>query len=745
MSFESAVDIEEVQTLNLKSFDLQVPARTLTALTGTSGAGKTALLVHTIWAESRRQHMESEARQSAFVVPPRIGRVNVILPSINLTSVVSTLPPRVTVARFLALDHMVKGLFAKYARLSCGVDGCGIFDAEATRKRLVELDRDLFLGARRTTEGMKAEEVERVVFEGLKSGSKRFLINGQWVELRGEDPNLMQKIPSSQSEVITIFEFLSSKHLDASRFAEAFRVADFLGSNSLEIYIAPDGNERKTIDHSWQHMRAFAEGACALCGSPANASTSASGRLISHRLFGKEEGDLLRAPAEELAKVVDRLVEVDSSDKALLENSVDILVRLGLAELNLSQKLQTISSGERLKLVAAYVELLRLTDTLLLIDEPSRLVHGADFQQILFWSRRMLKEGNTVIFAERVSPWLKEFDRVIELGGPENRNSGELVADLQGGALTLAPPKPRVQASHEAERFLEVDLALGAHAFALPLERLLALVGPTGSGKTRLLNSIRAALASQRRRLPWGRVLYFDEAELNDRSGAGRTLADILGVSESLAKMFSSLPLARRQGLKVSDFRIPLGTSLCESCGGSGVKQRLEGLGEEVCDYCAGRRFAPHILQILFRERNIVELLEVSLARALSEFPSEESLAKILSEALKFGLGEVPLNTKTSALGNALLTRALLARELSKDKKKSLLVLLDQPFAGLDEPDIEAILFLLRQECAAGNTFVYSTHQASAIGLSDYVCVLSRAGAIEFFDRADKFSSNSYV
>jgi excinuclease ABC subunit A len=467
------------------------------------------------------------------------------------------------------------------------------------------------------------------------------------------------------------------------------------------------------------------------------------------------EAQMLDSPVHELLSGLQVSSVLDQIDQNFLVEGLQVLERFGLGKLSLDRTISSLSSGERLKLVAAFTELAKLTDTVFLFDEPGRIIFGQDLQTLLDWSRRMLAAGNTVLISGRAGAWVRQADRVLELGPGTGPSGGEIVRDYAGAEFKTAGGAPPAALSRKAERILKFSvpnvLSLSRRDIEIAENRCTAIVGKSGSGKTQLLEQLKAilpyekGLAGRSSLIPWQNTVMLCGGLAKHRKTADPTLAELTGVLDLFADIFVSLPASRRQGLKKSDFLLSGGTSLCEACAGSGYSRRFEQRGFELCDYCAGKRFAPHILQLSFHEQNIAEVLALSVVRALSEFSSSEEITRILERGVQFGLGQIRLDTRAEELGNASLQRALLSEAIAKKNVRSTLYLLDQPFGGLDQAEVEFLMFQLRRETDSKSTFVFTTHDPTAIAMSDYVIELSERAEINFFGLAEQFSLSDFV
>jgi excinuclease ABC subunit A len=364
---------------------------------------------------------------------------------------------------------------------------------------------------------------------------------------------------------------------------------------------------------------------------------------------------------------------------------------------------------------------------------------------------------------------LHRADRILELGPGAGELGGELVFEgsferlLQAETATGKALRDRRRAGersapHPAGGWLRLEGASLHNVrdldVAFPLGRLTVVTGVSGSGKSTLVRDIlyRAlerqlrGASSARRHLgeaagEWRTLVgaeLLEEAVLVDQSPIGRTprsnpITYIKGYGE-IRRLFAELPESRQRGLSARHFSFNVDGGRCEACKGAG-----EELVEMVfladvampCEVCEGRRFKSEILEVKYRGRNILDVLELTVDEAIRFFIRQDRLGQALWQLQRVGLGYLRLGQPATTLSGGEAQRLKVARELARrSSKKQRIYIMDEPTVGLGLGEIERLLGVLRQLVEAGNTVVLVEHNLDVIAAADWVIDLGpEAGA----------------
>ena len=439
------------------------------------------------------------------------------------------------------------------------------------------------------------------------------------------------------------------------------------------------------------------------------------------KLSSRELADQVNSTFKTLSPQLSHLAETIKHQQAALK-------LLELDYLPLNRPLEELSDGELLKLKIANAVIGKLSQLLFILDEPSRTLHPHDLALVIQACKLLLQHGNTVVVAEKSGAFIKAADNLIA---------------LDKGCISTQAPLP----APEAEPKFELPPSQTENELQIPPRSIVALSGHSGSGKTRLLRSFVLDFKNQKKtkRSPDPRFAAFsstvfvgDEFQLQPNSSRTRpeTLASYTGLLELIAKLFSELSAARRAGLTAKDFSGKAPESRCPECAGKGfLIEELYYLGQtlSICEQCSGSGYTPRVLTVSFSGKSIREVLELTAVQALSLFPNAREIVEVLQRLVKFSLGEMPLGEPLSRISQSEKCRLVLMKVLSEAEKsrapRGLLLLLDQPFTGLDDSELPPIFkelraFLQKTESAA----LIVTHSTAVIGLCDY-SLLSCRGA----------------
>jgi excinuclease ABC subunit A len=443
------------------------------------------------------------------------------------------------------------------------------------------------------------------------------------------------------------------------------------------------------------------------------------------------------------------------ASKILMEirERLHFLNRVGLGYLTLSRPAASLSSGEEQRIKLATQIGSSLSGVLYIFDEPSIGLHPRDCGRLLDSLCRLKEMGNTVIVVEHDEDTMKIADRIVDMGPGAGVKGGHVVSEgslahisadinsLTGaylrGQMSIPVPKHR----RKPRDFIIVK---GAKEFNLksidakiPLGVLTCITGVSGSGKSTLIIEILyKALAKKiysSRDHP-GRhesiqgIEKIDKVIDVDQSPLGRTPrsnpATYSGIFTYVRTLFSQVPDARVRGYRPSRFSFNVSGGRCESCRGDGlVKVSMHFLPDVYvpCEVCRGSRYNKETLNVLYKGKNISDVLNMTVAQALEFFGSVPLLRKKLSTLDSVGLGYMQLGQSATTLSGGEAQRVKLSRELGKKATGKTLYILDEPTTGLHFVDIQKLIDVLSKLVDAGNSVVIIEHNLDIIKSADYI------------------------
>jgi excinuclease ABC subunit A len=426
--------------------------------------------------------------------------------------------------------------------------------------------------------------------------------------------------------------------------------------------------------------------------------------------------------------------------KARLKFMVDV----GLGYLTLDRRSSTLAGGEAQRLRLATQVGSGLVGVCYVLDEPTIGLHKRDNGRLLGILRRLTKIGNTVLVVEHDEDIIKSADHIIDIGPAAGAHGGEVV--VQGSFQTIAncaqsltgeylsgkrrialPVKRR---SYNLRRCIEVKGALENNLknidIKFPLRVFTCVTGISGSGKSTLVSQI--LLRALRRRLYGSRdkpgkhkailgASQIDKVIEIDQSPIGKTPrsnpATYTGVFDLIRKLFSMTREAKIRGYKPGRFSFNVKGGRCEYCKGQGTKKIEMHFLPDVyvtCQSCKGSRYNPETLQVTYKGKNIVDVLNMRIEEALKFFANFPTIVRVLRTLNDVGMGYMQLGQSSTTLSGGEAQRVKLAAELGKAATGHTLYLLDEPTTGLHFADIQNLLNVLQRLTDCGNSVVVIEH-----------------------------------
>jgi len=456
--------------------------------------------------------------------------------------------------------------------------------------------------------------------------------------------------------------------------------------------------------------------------------------------------------------------KAEIADKVIREicSRLKFLNDVGLNYLSLDRSAETLSGGEAQRIRLASQIGSGLTGVMYVLDEPSIGLHQRDNERLIGTLFHLRDIGNSVIVVEHDEEAIRAADHVIDMGPGAGVHGGRVMAQgrpedvaaapdsLTGRylshALRIAVPKRRVRPP--AEEWLRIVGARGNNLkgvdVALPVGLFTCVTGVSGSGKSTLVNdTLYAAVAkhlynSHAEPEPHDSIAgidFFDKVINVDQSPIGRTPrsnpATYTGLFTPIRELFAEVPAARERGYGPGRFSFNVAGGRCEACQGDGVlKVEMHFLPDVYvpCDVCHGRRYNRETLEILYKGKNITEVLNLTVEDAHGYFNAVPNIARKLQTLLDVGLGYIRLGQSATTLSGGEAQRVKLALELSKRDTGRTLYILDEPTTGLHFADIDLLLRVLHALRDAGNTVVVIEHNLDVIKTADWVIDMGPEG-----------------
>ena len=478
-------------------------------------------------------------------------------------------------------------------------------------------------------------------------------------------------------------------------------------------------------------------------------------------------GTLSSFPIKEIKVFFDQ-IKLNKMDTAIadqiikeIKKRISFLIDVGLDYLTLDRSATTLSGGEAQRIRLATQIGSQLVGVLYILDEPSIGLHPRDNSRLLGSLKKLRDLGNSIIVVEHDQETMEEADQIIDIGPGAGEHGGEVVfsgspneiisstksitGQYLSGKKSITIPNKRRKGSGKN---ISIDNASGNNLrkinTSFPLEKFIVVTGVSGSGKSTLVNETLYPILSKELNgaraypLPYKDVSgleYVDKVIDINQKPIGRTPrsnpATYTGVFTFIRDLFAQLPESKIRGYKPGRFSFNVKGGRCESCEGDGIiKIEMNFLPDVyvTCEVCKGARYNRETLEIKYKNKNIAEILSMSVEESLSFFANIPQVMKKLTTLNDVGLGYIRLGQQATTLSGGEAQRIKLSTELSKSSRDKTFYILDEPTTGLHFEDVKLLLGVLQRLVDKGNTVVVIEHNLDIIKSADWIIDLGPEG-----------------
>jgi len=484
--------------------------------------------------------------------------------------------------------------------------------------------------------------------------------------------------------------------------------------------------------------------------------------------------ELVLMPVSDLRDFFNKL-KLDSHDteiakRILLEinNRIEFLADVGLGYLTLNRLSSTLSGGESQRINLATSLGSSLVGSLYILDEPSIGLHSRDTERLIKVLRRLQKIGNTVIVVEHDEEIIRAADEIVDIGPFAGQHGGEVVFHGNHTELHKSPDslttkylsgEEKIEVPKQRRKWTNFIEVLGARENNLknvnikfPLNTITVVTGVSGSGKSSLVSRILAPgitkiLGGYGERTGEHDAILGDyklltAIEFINQNPIGKSSRSnpvtYLKAYDEIRKLYSDQQAAKIQGLKPSHFSFNVDGGRCDECQGEGtIKVEMQFLADVylLCESCSGKRFKEDILDVRYQEKNIDDILNMTVNQAIELFSvgkssTEKKITKRLKPLQDVGLGYIKMGQSSSTLSGGESQRVKLASFLAKEKDSPTLFIFDEPTTGLHFHDIKKLLDSFNALISRGHSIIIIEHNMEIIKSADWIIDLGPEGGV---------------
>ncbi|WP_066307057.1 excinuclease ABC subunit UvrA [Bacillus sp. FJAT-29814] len=713
------IELINARENNLKNINLQIPKGKITIFTGVSGSGKSSIVFDSIAQEAGRQLNETYSSFTRLFLPrysrPEADEIRNLSTAVVVDQKRLGGNARSTLGTVTDINPLLRLLFSRFAEPHLGYGNAYSFNDPAGMCPQCEgIGRTITLNINAALDMEKSLNEGAILLPGFAPGSwqwKAYAESGFFdkdKKIKDYTPEEFEKLVYAEPQKVVV----SYMNNDLNTTYEGLAVK-FMRQNVKR--------DKETTKETEKKLKNYATtGTCPACGG-----TRYNEKVLSSKINGYSIHDLTSMQLDDLIEVLPQIA--DKNSKPIVDGIMERLKNLceiGLSYMTLTRETPTLSGGEsqRVKMVKYLSS--TLTGLMYIFDEPSTGLHPRDVYRLNELLVKLRDKGNTVLVVEHDPDVIQIADYIVDVGPFAGSGGGEIMFSgshqefLSSDTLTAnylnrkteINPKPR-----PVSEFLESRKSslhnLKNISLRVPIGVFTAVTGVAGSGKSTLVNEVFAK--------------DFPEAITIDQSAVHANIrsnpATFTGIMNSIRKAFSDA-----NGVDSGLFSYN-SIGGCETCGGTGtVKLNLSFMDEmEVeCSECLGRRYKQDVLHYLYKGKNIVDIMEMTIAEAVEFFEAKDIRSKLKSLET-VGLGYLSLGQPLNTLSGGECQRLKLAKELNK---KGNIYILDEPTTGLHMSDVSNILSIIDKLVEKGNTVVVIEHHLDVIRASDWMIDLGPDG-----------------
>jgi len=755
---EDFISIKGAKIHNLKNVDVKIPKNKLTVITGVSGSGKSSLAFDTLYEEGKKRYLMFSGTQFMVDTTSNFQSITGLSPTVAVEQrIIRQSNPRSTVGTRTKISSMLAVLFSTAGKRSEVFDDGLPLTMEMFQKNspkgmcvkclgkgeIYKLDEDKLFGDR-------SKAIDELVFGLAKRGSTRNMMDSF---CKYYDVAINQK-----TSTLTDKQFHYLVYGDGGK-------TKFPGFVPwiMQIMNSPGGRLKYLLTQ---------DGDLSLEKCPKCSGTGIGEQAINTTVGGKTITELENMYITELYDFL--YSQKDKLSSANLVNDIltklECMIDVGLHHLALSRPVPSLSGGEIQRLFLVSFIIAEMDSIIFIFDEPTIGLHEIEKQKLISIIKNLVNRGNTVVAVEHDENFMRAADYIIDIGpgagilGGQRIFQGSLQEFMNCGNSKTAPYLSGSKKFSVKEEYKSIDKSklltienasihnLRNITVDFPLGLIIGVAGVSGSGKSSL---IADTLVPKLKEILKAKFSGGEDDELSEECGdallkgvenikkcivvdqksIGRSRtscpATYVGIFDRIRKLLANTDEAKENGYTESLFSVN-SQGGCRACKGDGVIHYHVGYGNFIdvpCESCGGTGFVEEAMEIKLCNKNIREILEMSVLEALDFFRDiDKTVYNMLSILNRVGLGYLKLGQQTPTISGGEAQRIKLAKELGKRQSKNSLYILDEPTTGLSFDDSEKLIYLLKELCDNGNTIIVTEHDPVVLSNCDYIIELGPGG-----------------
>lgn len=713
------IEIVNGRENNLKGVDLQIPKGKITIFTGVSGSGKSSIVFDTIAQEAGRQLNETYTSFVRQFLPryrrPEVDEMNNLSTAIVVDQKRLGGNARSTLGTATDINSLLRLLFSRFAVPHVGYANAYSFnDPSGMCPKCEGIGKTITLNLEAALDMDKSLNEGAILLQGFAPGTwqwKAYAESGFFdndKKLKDFTKEEFYKLVYAEPEKVVVSYMNNEINTTYEGVAEKFMRQNVK-------------RDKETTKAAEKKLKSFTT--TSTC--PACEGTRYNEKVLSSKINGYSIYDLTNMQLDELVEVLPQIDEENAKPIiAGMMTRLKNLCEIGLGYLTLTRETPTLSGGEsqRVKMVKYLSS--NLTGLLYIFDEPSTGLHPRDVYRLNELLIKLRDKGNTVLVVEHDSDVIQIADHIVDVGPYAGANGGKIMYSGSYEGLLLSNtltanylsskveinPRPR-----QASEFLESKRSslhnLKNISLRIPKGLFTVVTGVAGSGKSTLVNEVFAK--------DYREAIRIDQSPVHANSRSNP--ATFSGIMDAIRKAFSDA-----NNVEIGLFSYN-SSGACENCGGTGTVELNLSFMDKVeieCSTCNGSRYKEDVLQYEYKGKNIVDIMEMSIAEAMDVFEAKNIRTKLKSLET-VGLGYLTLGQPLNTLSGGECQRLKLAKELNT---KGSIYILDEPTTGLHMSDVSNILQIINKFVEKGNTVIVIEHNLDVIRNSDWIIDLGPDG-----------------